>query len=668
MNTLYDYYKSIGQNLPSVTDRQSIASKAGISGYTGSKEQNGTLLSYLQKGNSTTTTTPTTTTTTPVTTPTTPTTPTNLETAYKSVGDLSGLVNKDDSSTVDNILKTKTTTANSTIDEDSIRKDFKKRIQEQIDGINNVYASMLGNARIKAQNNVGMTRAVNARSGLLGSDFASADEKNMDRANQEVEDTLLAEQTAKINALLSGQEDKADTYIQNLKAEKEKAQSDVLSNITTRATARTSNASKISQYLLTKGITDLNQLSPDDQKKIEAEYGVDPATLASAFTTELTNKQKNDDTINKDRYKTIADGAYLYDSQTGKIIENPKSSTTTPFSTSTTTTTGGIHPVVKSTMNLMGIDSSMATSSAISQVGADKFVDAVVKQEGGSPKGVVNNPGNIKYAGLPGQINSGVKATDGGTFASYATPQAGKQAVLNWFTQRGNTDLATNIAKYKGVTNPPASTVTNYSPEAQVYINSYKNGTMDRKSILDSIPNTEKFASFRAEVVKGLDESENSSVANQNTGNSVQIMDDTIKSLENGKNLVGTFWMRQADNAWLNPTANEYTTYLNNVNKLQQQLLRLNGVQLKTIFGPQISNADASMIKEIISNALNPKTQTKEDFTTSLNQIKAGLEKLKTQKNIVTTDTAPSNTQTSQVTYQGKLYNVDANGDMTPAN
>lgn len=47
-SNLYDYYTSKGQNLPSVYERQGVASKAGIQNYTGTAEQNKTLLSYLQ--------------------------------------------------------------------------------------------------------------------------------------------------------------------------------------------------------------------------------------------------------------------------------------------------------------------------------------------------------------------------------------------------------------------------------------------------------------------------------------------------------------------------------------------------------------------------------------------------------------------------------------------
>lgn len=47
-SNLAEYYQAQGQALPSVNDRQGIATKAGISNYTGTKDQNTSLLGYLQ--------------------------------------------------------------------------------------------------------------------------------------------------------------------------------------------------------------------------------------------------------------------------------------------------------------------------------------------------------------------------------------------------------------------------------------------------------------------------------------------------------------------------------------------------------------------------------------------------------------------------------------------
>lgn len=150
------------------------------------------------------------------------------------------------------------------------------------------------------------------------------------------------------------------------------------------------------------------------------------------------------------------------------------------------------NPVVQTTMQLMGASQDMKVSDAITTLGLDKIIGALVKQEGGSPKGVKNNPGNIKFVGLPGQIDSGVKATDGGTFASYATPTDGNAAVGRLVQKAADSgkNLTDFIARYKGVANTNSFqqygllSQTSFNPSnkldatAKNYLDQYiKNGT-----------------------------------------------------------------------------------------------------------------------------------------------------------------------------------------------
>lgn len=77
----------------------------------------------------------------------------------------------------------------------------------------------------------------------------------------------------------------------------------------------------------------------------------------------------------------------------------------------------------------VSLSSNAPLASVISGGGLGALVDQLIAREGSSPQGVANNPGNIKFAGLPGQTDSGVKAADGGTYASYDSPQAGRFAI-----------------------------------------------------------------------------------------------------------------------------------------------------------------------------------------------------------------------------------------------
>ena len=125
---------------------------------------------------------------------------------------------------------------------------------------------------------------------------------------------------------------------------------------------------------------------------------------------------------------------------------------------------------------LLGVSPTTPLSDVISKNGLGSIVAAIVKNEGGSLPGVQNNPGNIKYTGAPGQTDSGVKAADGGTFANYATPQAGEEAIgnlINSAASGSNPDYGANptlqsfVDKYTNTGSSSSDTGTNGLPMGQ---------------------------------------------------------------------------------------------------------------------------------------------------------------------------------------------------------
>lgn len=134
-------------------------------------------------------------------------------------------------------------------------------------------------------------------------------------------------------------------------------------------------------------------------------------------------------------------------------------------------------------------DMSQSLSQAVATYGAPAIAQAMVKNEGGSPSGVQNNPGNIKYTGAPGQTDSGVKATDGGTFASYATPEDGNKSVE---------DIITNAASGK-------SSAYGASPTLAGFIGTYTNTGTDSSSG-GSTPDSAQYGSLAS--VQGFNPSD----------------------------------------------------------------------------------------------------------------------------------------------------------------
>lgn len=140
----------------------------------------------------------------------------------------------------------------------------------------------------------------------------------------------------------------------------------------------------------------------------------------------------NSDPTNPKNFMIVStdptNGGAITVTKDGKTTINGVPVTDTPGTNSDSSVVGASGTVA----SVIGLtDPTMPLSAVIEDpsIGIEGVVAGIISNEGGSPKGVVNNPGNIKFVGLPGQTNSGIKATDGGTFASYKTPEAGKQAI-----------------------------------------------------------------------------------------------------------------------------------------------------------------------------------------------------------------------------------------------
>lgn len=149
-------------------------------------------------------------------------------------------------------------------------------------------------------------------------------------------------------------------------------------------------------------------------------------------------------------------GGAITVTQNGKTTVNGVPVNNTPGSSSVV----GAGPQVASLIGLQDPSTPLDAVLADPSIGLDGIVAGIIQNEGGSPKGVVNNPGNIKFVGGAGQTDSGIKATDGGTFASYATPQAGKQAIaslVNKGAASGKT-FEDFINAYTGTSGGPSST------------------------------------------------------------------------------------------------------------------------------------------------------------------------------------------------------------------
>lgn len=189
------------------------------------------------------------------------------------------------------------------------------------------------------------------------------------------------------------------------------------------------NARSAVQYNVTQmGYQSLAQSAQGNPQVLgyyENMLGLAPGTLSDPTTVAGMDTYKNQQMI-INQYRAAAQGYNVgYQSPTFN----------SPASFSPTTSTGQYGTATSTVSQITGYDPNIS----LSQIDPAKLVPAMIQNEGSSPKGVVNNPGNIKYVGLPGQTNSGVQASDGGTFASYSSAAAGQKAIQD--------NIASAIAK-----------------------------------------------------------------------------------------------------------------------------------------------------------------------------------------------------------------------------
>lgn len=477
----------------------------------------------------------------PVTTPTTPTTPTK-----PTIADVASKVTVPDYTedpTLAALGSGYKTAATQTLDEEAIRKATRDRFQAQIDAVNQIYNQKKAEAKVQGTGRLGTTNAINARSGLLGSDFGAANTATTEQYNNDILNSIDSEMNAKIAAILTESDKDATAAIAEKRAAIEQGATKYLEYLGTSEAKKKASATALAKSLLAQGI-DPSQLTKEQLDKISNNYGLTSDQFASLYTDAKTTadetKAKNDKLIaDAEKAKASANQFELSDGQQ-KYVFDPKT-------------------------------------------GEAKLVATNAKE----------------FA--PNKYSAGGTGTGGGTSGG-----------------------STGGARGTGISDT-GSTVR-ISDEAQLIIDEMNANGTALKDLLKGSPTHQ--AQIQKEVLAGL-KAQSKDVANTVASGAkqaaLQQVQDTIATLLKD-NRAGSFRVRNADNKWLNPTANASTIFVANTQKLKDTLLGLDGPSIKSIFGPQISNSDIASIQKILASGLDPANQDPKAFEQSLKDIQTKLQ------------------------------------------
>lgn len=149
-----------------------------------------------------------------------------------------------------------------------------------------MYRDQLNQARIRGQNRLGSGTAMQARGGLLGSDFGSAQTNNIQDANTQVENSIEQERLVAVNQILSEAQKDATAEIAAKRAAKEAGGQAYLAYLSGASERKASKTSKAAQLLLSLG------KSPQDISDAELKQaGISRQDLTMEYTAGKSSQE-----------------------------------------------------------------------------------------------------------------------------------------------------------------------------------------------------------------------------------------------------------------------------------------------------------------------------------------------------------------------------------------
>lgn len=248
--------------------------------------------------------------TTVPTTPTPPTTPT--------IADRASLIPDAQMTTTDPALsayyKEQADLMKNPIDEAKTREEIRQRYNDQFESLRLAALQKKNDVYKEGEGRMGSARALQARSGVLGSNFAGAENDQITRDTNELASSVDAELNAKISFLMGESEKDYSSQIAAAREAKQKGADEYIKYLTTRDSERVAKANNLAKLFASQGI-DPSTLSKEDVAKLESTYGVN----LSSFKSMIGDAKL---ALDKAQSFELSDGQakYTIDPTTGKAV------------------------------------------------------------------------------------------------------------------------------------------------------------------------------------------------------------------------------------------------------------------------------------------------------------------------------------------------------------
>jgi len=213
--------------------------------------------------------------------------------------------------------------------------------QGQIDATNQVYDTLLGEARLQGQGRLGSQRASAARGGLLGSDFGASQKEAVQGYNNSIDQGIQAQRQAAIGSIMGQMREAVQNDIARKNQARKEGADSYIQYLASSGERKKSNTGIAANSLLMQGI-DPQTLTPDELEAIATEAGVSSgdiiyqyqqlaqAQAAAQSEANLETRKteaeiaKIEADIAKGKLIILGEGTTLYNIETKETFKNPK--------------------------------------------------------------------------------------------------------------------------------------------------------------------------------------------------------------------------------------------------------------------------------------------------------------------------------------------------------
>lgn len=204
--------------------------------------------------------------------------------------------------------------------------------QKEIDATNQVYAGILADTQLEGKDRLGSSGAIQARSGLLGSDFGAAQTDKINKANTDDVSLVRAQQAAAINAILGKARAGAVTEIQAKRDAAKAGSKDYLEHLAGMSDRKKAAIQALGTEFLQQGI-DPSTIDPKELLAIAKARGIASSDIQLEYNAQ---KKTADETEAKAKAQALKDSRFSLgegqrqfhtDPDTGEIVQdayNPK--------------------------------------------------------------------------------------------------------------------------------------------------------------------------------------------------------------------------------------------------------------------------------------------------------------------------------------------------------